>query len=152
MYYYIEYRQIIITSTCSDSHVISETFSVSDVTRQYSYYFQWGFWQLTIPIYEVCDCKIFKSFSLHCSLLLTMVIPLNYFAIYIILKTNSCIDSFTIEMFIPNIEYVLNFFQDISQKQSTFYHIISCILKQIQVYLQFYNDTVDSSSVFLRHI
>ena len=47
-----------------------------------------------IPIYEVFDCKIFKSFSLHCSLLLTMVISLEYFTIYNIEKTNSCIDSF----------------------------------------------------------
>ena len=56
--------------------------------------FQWEYWQRTIPIYEVFDCKIFKSFSLHCSFLLSMVISLNYFAIYIIQKTNSCIDSF----------------------------------------------------------
>ena len=99
IYYSIGYRQVIITSTWSDSRVISKTFGVFDVTRQYIYYFQWEFWQRTILIYEVFDCKIFKSYFLHCSLLLTMVIPLNYFTIYIIQKTNSCIDSFTIHLY-----------------------------------------------------
>ena len=73
-----------------DSRVISETFGVSNVTRQYIYYFQWEFWKRTISIYEVFDCRIFKSFSLHCSLLLT---------IYIIQKTNSCIDNFTFYLY-----------------------------------------------------
>ena len=60
----------------------------------YIYYFQWEFWQRSFLIYEVIDWKIFKSFTLHCSLLSTMVISVNYFAIYILQKTNSCIDSF----------------------------------------------------------
>ena len=72
---------------------------VSDVTRQYIYYFQWEFWQHTIPIYEVFDCKIFKSFSLHCSFLFIMVISLNYFATYIIQKTNSYNDTFTFYLY-----------------------------------------------------
>ena len=85
--------------TWSDSRVISETFGVSDVTRQYTYYFHWEFCQRTIPIYEVFDCEIFNSFSFHFSLLLTMVISLNYFAICIIQKTNSCIYSFTFHLY-----------------------------------------------------
>ena len=99
IHYYIGYQQIILSRTWSDSRVISETFSVSDVTWQYIYYFQWELWQRTIPIYKVFDCKIFKSFSIHCSLLLTMLISLNYFAIYIIQKTKPCLYSFTFYLY-----------------------------------------------------
>ena len=53
--------------------------------------------------YDVFDCKIFKSFSLDCSLLLTMVISLNHFATHIIQKTNSCIDSFTFYLYRYNL-------------------------------------------------
>ena len=109
IYYYIGCGQIIITSTWSDSRVISETFGVSDITRQYIYYFQWEFWQCTILIYAVFDWKIFKSFFLHCSLLLTMVISLKYFAIYIIQKTDPCIDSFTFYFYRYHLFLVLNF-------------------------------------------
>ena len=68
IYHCIRYRQIIITSTWSDSRIISETFGVPDVIQQDIYYFQWKFWPRTIPIYKVFYCKIFKSFSLHSSL------------------------------------------------------------------------------------
>ena len=97
--YYIGYRQIIITSTWSDSRVISKMFGVSNATQEYIYYFQWEYWQRTIPIYDVFDCKIFKSFSLHCLLILTILISLNYFEIYIIQETNFCIDSFTFYLY-----------------------------------------------------
>ena len=94
----LESRHIQMSKNISLYQLISETFGVSDVTRQYIYYFQWEFWQCTFPIYEAYVCKIFKSFSFHCSLLLIMVISLNYFAIYIIQKNNSCIDRFTFHL------------------------------------------------------
>ena len=84
---------------CYISYII---FSISEINNHILqklktniYYFQWKCWQRTIQIYEVFDCKIFKGFSLHCSLLLAMIISLNYFAIYIFQKTNPCIYSFT---------------------------------------------------------
>ena len=122
IYYYIGYRRIIITSTWSNFRVISETFGVSGVTRKYIYYFQWEFWQRTIPINEVCYLQIFKSFSPHCPLLLTMVISLNYFAIYIIQKTNPCIYSFTFYLY-RFLVFVLNILYLCTVKERSSYEV-----------------------------